>query len=96
MAKSTHTPKPPHGTPPPNNIPAPTGLTVVRIDESRVQITYNSVPGATTYHIYRDGSIAWIITGTAYIDIYATGQHTYVVAAVVNQVLGNKSNPVTA
>jgi len=96
MAKAVKPPKPPHGTPPPNSIPAPTGLTAVRIDASRVQLTWNAVPNATTYHIYRDGKIGWIITDTKYIDVYATELHIYVVAAVVNSVLGAKSDPVTA
>jgi len=90
MAKAK---KPPTGGG--GSIPAPTGLTATRIDVSRVQITYNSVPNATSYWIYRDGSVAWIITDTAYVDIYATGQHTYAVAAVVNEVRGTISNPVT-
>lgn len=78
-----------------NTIPAPTGLTAARIDPSRVQLTWNSVPNATTYWIYRDGVGAWIITDTHYVDVYATGQHSYAVAAVVNSTLGQKSGSVT-
>lgn len=78
-----------------STIPAPTGFTAVRIDPSRVQLTWDSVPNATTYHIYRDGAIGWIITDTKYIDVYATGQHSYQVAAVVNSTLGQKSSSVT-
>lgn len=98
MAKANKPPKPPHGgggTPPPNPIPAPTGLTASRIDSSTVQLTWNTVTNATTYWIYRDGAVAWIITDTHFVDVYATGPHTYAVAAVVNENLGTVSAAVS-
>jgi len=96
MAKAVKPPKPT----PVNNIPAPTGLTAVRIDANKVQLTWNGVPNATSYWIFRDGTenknVAWVIQDTKYIDVYATGQHSYAVAAVVNQVRGAISSLVTA
>ena len=95
MAKAIHTPKPPHGTPS-NNIPAPTGLTVTKVSPTEVYVSWNPVPGATSYWVYRDQYVPAIIQNTFYTDGFLTpGAHVYAVAAVVNSTLGTKSSSVT-
>ncbi|MEU6772264.1 PHB depolymerase family esterase [Streptomyces sp. NPDC046759] len=65
---------------------APTGLTVTGSTDTSVSLSWNAVPGAASYDIYRDGTLVNTspVTGTAYTD---TGLDTgttyrYTVAAV--------------
>lgn len=94
MSKSERgKPKPP----PVNNIPAPTGLVVNAVSLNQANLSWNPVPGATTYWIYRNDYVPAIIPGTAYSDqtLSPGTSYTYAVAAVVNSTLGPKSASVT-
>ena len=77
------------------SIPAPTGLTAT-VTFNGVYLQWNPVVGATTYWIYRNGYVPAIIPGTSYTDPYGRVGDVYAIAAVVNQVLGQKSASVTA
>ncbi len=82
---------------PPTNIPAPTGLTATSTT-SGVLLKWNPVTDATSYWIYKDGMPYTIAFGkNEYLDAWVlSGTHIYEVAAVVNSVLGPKSNSVSA
>ena len=74
-----------------------TGLAVKASGPTQVNLTWNSVPDATTYWIYRDIYVPAIITGTKYADksVRPGTTYTYAIAPVVNSVLGPKSVAVT-
>ena len=69
-----------------------TGLSVKASGPKQVNLTWNSVPDATTYWIYRDIYVPAIITGTNYADksVRPGTTYTYAVAPVVKGVLGPK------
>ena len=85
------------GTGATSGIPQPTGLTATASGPTQVNLSWNSVPNATTYWIYRDNYVPAIVTSTNYSDggVSAGTTYTYAIAAVVNTVLGPKSSPVT-
>ncbi len=95
----TRRPKGGGGTGETNNsgIPQPTGLSATASGPTVVNLTWNSVTGATTYWIYRDTYVPAIVTTTNYTDnaVSAGTTYTYAVAAVVNSTLGPKSASVT-
>ena len=80
-----------------NSITKVTGLVVKPSGPKEVNLTWNSVPDATTYWIYRDKYVPAIITGTNYADksVRPGTTYTYSIAPVVNGVLGPKSVAVT-
>ena len=80
-----------------NSIPQVTGLTVSVSGSNQINLTWNSVPGATTYWIYRNGYVPAIVTSTNYTDnaVSSGTTYTYAIAAVVNSTLGPKSASVT-
>ena len=80
-----------------NSIPQVTGLSVSVAGSNQINLTWNSVPGATTYWIYRNGYVPAIVTSTNYTDnaVSSGTTYTYAIAAVVNSTLGPKSASVT-
>lgn len=84
-------------TPPPNGIPQVTGLSATAAGPTQVSLSWNSVPGATSYWIYRDNYVPAIVTSTNYVDgsVSSGTTYTYAIAAVVNSTLGPKSSSVT-
>ena len=79
------------------SIPAVTGVTATVNGPNSISLTWNSVPNATTYWIYRNGYVPAIVTSTGYTDALVSGgtTYTYEIAAVVNSHLGPKSVSVT-
>ena len=80
-----------------NSIPQVTGLTVSVSGSNQINLTWNSVPNATSYWIYRNNYVPAIVTSTSYIDraVSPGTTYTYAIAAVVNSTLGPKSASVT-
>ena len=80
-----------------NSIPQVTGLSVSVSGSNQVNLTWNSVPGATSYWIYRNTYVPAIVTSTNYTDraVSSGTTYTYAIAAVVNSTLGPKSASVT-
>jgi fibronectin type 3 domain-containing protein len=80
-----------------NSIPQVTGLTANASGPTVINLTWNSVPNATSYWIYRDSYVPAIVTSTNYTDgsVSPGTTYTYAVAAVVNSTLGPKSSSVT-
>lgn len=99
MAKSN---KPKPGTPtPPAKV---TGVTATPVNGTNVAISWNSVPDATEYYIYRDGALTGIEVITNYNDnngVLPNTSYSYQVAASIGDrtthtnVFGEKSDPVT-
>ena len=75
-----------------NSITKVTGLVVKPSGPKEIKLTWNSVPDATTYWIYRDIYVPAIITGTNYADksVRPGITYTYAIAPVVKGVLGPK------
>ena len=80
-----------------NSIPAVTGLTATATGPNSISLSWNSVPNATSYWIYRNSYVPAIVTSTSYTDlgVSAGTTYTYAIAAVVNSTLGPKSASVT-
>ena len=80
-----------------NSIPQVTGLSVSVSGSTQVNLTWNSVPGATSYWIYRNTYVPAIVTSTNYVDkaVSPGTTYTYAIAAVVNSTLGPKSASIT-
>ena len=80
-----------------SSIPQVTGLSANASGSTQVNLTWNSVPNATSYWIYRDNYVPAIVTSTNYSDgaVSPGTTYTYAVAAVVNSTLGPKSVSVT-
>ena len=74
-----------------------TGVSATAQGPNSIYISWNSVPNATSYWIYRDNTVIAIMTNTNFTDNYVNSgtSYTYAVAAVVNSVLGPKSTSVT-
>lgn len=85
------------GETPSTGIPAVTGLTATASGPNSVNLSWNSVTGATSYWIYRDNYVPAIVTSTSYTDNTASPgtTYSYAIAAVVNSTLGPKSVWVT-
>ncbi|MFJ8536483.1 chitinase [Streptomyces sp. NPDC093591] len=63
---SVHGPDGGGGTDPSPTIPgAPSGLSVSGTTSSSVSLAWNTVPGATGYHVYRNGTKVTAVTGTS-------------------------------
>ena len=80
-----------------NSIPQVTGLSVNVSGPTQINLTWNSVPNAQGYWIYRNGYVPAIVTSTNYADkaVSPGTTYTYAIAAVVNSTLGPKSSSVT-
>ena len=80
-----------------SGIPQPTGLSATAAGSTQVNLSWNSVPGATSYWIYRDIYVPAIIQTTSYADRSVSPgiTYSYAIAAVVNGSLGPKSGWVT-
>ena len=85
------------GTGETSGIPQHTGLSATAAGPTQVNLTWNSVPNATSYWIYRDSYVPAIVTTTNFADrtVSSGTTYTYAIAAVVNSTLGPKSSPVT-
>ncbi|MFF5504569.1 fibronectin type III domain-containing protein [Streptomyces roseolus] len=88
------------GTPAPG-LPAPTGVTVTATTASSASLSWNAVPGAASYDVYRDGAKvnAAPVTSTGHTDsgLTAGTAYGYTVAAVdASGAPGARSAPVTA
>jgi|SRR4030095_11569081 hypothetical protein len=81
----------------PSGIPQPTGLSATATSPTSVYLSWNSVPNATAYWIYRDSYVPAIVSGTSYTDgsVSSGTTYNYAIAAVVNSTLGPKSSSVT-
>lgn len=85
--------KPHTGT---SNIPKPTGLVATVVPPDKVYLSWNLVLNAQGYWIYRNGYVPAVVQATSYIDIVGgPATYTYQIAAVVDTVLGPKSDPVS-
>jgi hypothetical protein len=84
-----------------SSTPQVTGLSASASGPTTVNLTWNSVPNAQGYWIYRStGGIEYvpaIVQTTYYTDgaVSSGTTYTYAVAAVVNTVLGSRSASVT-
>jgi hypothetical protein len=84
-----------------SSTPQVTGLSVTVSGPTQVNLTWNSVPNAQGYWIYRTTSgneyVPAVVQSTDYVDgaLSPGTTYTYAVAAVVNTVLGPKSVSVT-
>ena len=85
------------GETPITGIPQVTGVTATASGPTSVNLSWNSVPNATSYWIYRGSVVPAIVTSTSYIDrsVSPGTTYTYAIAAVVNSTLGPKSSWVT-
>ena len=74
-----------------------TGLSAKASAPTVINLTWNSVPNATAYWVYRDTHVAVIVTSSNYIhrEVSPGTTYTYAIAAVVNGALGPKSSSVT-
>ena len=80
-----------------SGIPQVTGLSANATGATSVNLSWNSVPYATSYWIYRGAYVPAIVTTTSYVDrlVNPGTTYSYAVAAVVNSTLGPKSSWVT-
>lgn len=86
---------------PPATLPAPTGLTVTATTGTSASLSWNSVPGAASYNVYRDGTKVSTtpVTSAAYTDtgLAAGTSYGYTVAAVdASGTVGARSGMVNA
>ena len=76
-----------------------TGLTGSALSSSEIYISWNSVPDATEYWIYRNGAVVGIVVyPTSYTDnnsLTSGTSYNYEVAASIKGVLGPKSAVLT-
>ena len=77
--------------------PQVTGFSANVAGPTEISLKWNSVPGATSYWIYRDKYVPAIVTTTNYADrsVRPATTYIYAIAAVVSNKLGPKSSPVT-
>ena len=84
-----------------SSTPQVTGLSVTVSGQTQVSLSWNSVPNAQGYWIYRTTSgieyVPAVVQSTNYVDgaLSPGTTYTYAVAAVVSTVLGPKSVSVT-
>ncbi|MEU4066286.1 PHB depolymerase family esterase [Streptomyces wedmorensis] len=82
-------------------LPAPTGLAVTATTDNSAALSWNTVPGAASYNVYRDGTKvnSSPVTATTYTDSGLTAGTTYgyAVAAVdASGTVGARTTPVNA
>jgi len=89
--------RPGGGTGVTSGVPQVTGLSANASGPTQINLSWNSVPNATSYWIYRDNYVPAIVTSTNYTDgsVSPGTTYTYAIAAVVNSTLGPKSSTVT-
>ena len=80
-----------------SGIPQVTGLSATVQGPNQVYLSWNSVPNATSYRVYRDIYVPAIVSSTNYTDrsVSSGNTYTYSIAAIVNSTLGPKSSSVT-
>ena len=80
-----------------SSVPQVTGLSANASGATSVDLSWNSVPNATSYWIYRGSLVPAIVTSTSFVDrsVSPGTTYSYAVAAVVNSILGPKSSWVT-
>ncbi|MGW5655156.1 extracellular catalytic domain type 1 short-chain-length polyhydroxyalkanoate depolymerase [Streptomyces humi] len=81
------------------SLPAPSGLTVTGTTDTGAALSWNSVSGAASYNVYRNGTKVGSATGTTYTDtgLSAATSYSYTVAAVDSSgAVGTSSASVTA
>ncbi|SEE43278.1 PHB depolymerase family esterase [Streptomyces sp. Ag109_O5-10] len=81
------------------SLPAPSGLTVTGTTDTGASLSWNSVSGASSYNVYRNGTKVGSATGTTYTDtgLSVSTPYSYTVAAVDSSgAVGTSSAPVTA
>lgn len=88
-------------TNPPSSLPAPSGLTVTATTNTTASLSWNAVPGAASYDVYRDGTKvnSAPVTATTHTDSGLTAGTTYgyTVAAVDSAgAVGARSGAVNA
>ncbi|MEU3607334.1 PHB depolymerase family esterase [Streptomyces sp. NPDC035033] len=86
---------------PPGALPAPTGLSVTATTATSASLSWNPVPGAVSYDVYRDGTKvnSAPVTATAHTDTGLTAgtAYGYAVAAVdASGAAGTRTAPVGA
>ncbi|MFD4370719.1 fibronectin type III domain-containing protein [Streptomyces sp. NPDC058486] len=85
----------------PVTLPAPTALTVTGTTDTTASLSWNTVAGAASYHVYRNGTKvnAAPVTAATYTDTGLTAgtTYSYTVAAVdASGAVGARTAPVTA
>ena len=80
-----------------SSTPQVTGLSATVAGPTQINLTWNSVPNAQGYWIYRNGYVPAVVQTTNYSDIAVSAgtTYTYAIAAVVATVLGPQSVSVT-
>lgn len=66
-------------------VPAtPTGISATGVSQTEIDVSWNAVSGATSYHIYRDGAALAFDTASPFQDtgLSPSTTHTYTVAAI--------------
>jgi chitinase len=86
------------GNPDPTAPAAPAGLSVSGTTPNSASLTWNTVPGATGYHVYRDGTKVTAVTGTSatVTGLAASTSYSFQVTAVNAAGESAKSAAVTA
>ena len=90
-------PRPTSGSGKANSISTVTGLSAKASGPTVINLTWNKVPNAMGYWVYRGKKVAAIISGTNHTDsgVKAGSTYTYAIAAVVDGALAPKSDSVT-
>jgi hypothetical protein len=55
----------------------PTGLTLVAVGKDSVDISWDTVEGASAYYVYRNGKMVNRVTGSNYIDVELNNTSVY-------------------
>ena len=73
-----------------------TGLSAKATGRTMINLTWDSVPNAAAYWIYRGTYVQAIVTSTSYNDraVIPDTTYTYTIAAIVNDTLRPKSSSV--
>jgi hypothetical protein len=82
----------------PQALPAPAGLAIVAADDgTTAQLSWNSVNGATSYQVWRDGSNVGAVAAPGYTDTGLNPGQTYdyaIIAVSANGANSDLSTPV--
>jgi len=65
---------------PASPLESPDDLTVSNDECDQITLEWNTVPGATTYKVYRDGSLVADVSNSPYVN-YISGNHSYYIIA---------------
>ena len=90
-------PSPKSGSGEANSNSRVTGLSVSLSGKNVINLTWNKVPNAMAYWVYRGKKVAAIISSNNHTDtgVKAGTTYTYAIAAVIDGALGPKSDSVT-